>query len=1133
MKNLVIFFIAIVFLSTINVVKAQYQYTIYDDLPGMIKSYKPSYQDSFPDWAKMLYQEPINYFEVEESFKEWSKDNKVEKTAVLRYYKLWKRVVADFVIEDGSIEIPDLKLYEKNLRQSQLNYASRPTKSNDNWSFLGPKETFWLNESGSSTPPSSCPWQVNVYSFDVAPSDPNVIYAGTETSLVNKSVDNGLSWEQLGLNYPFGGGVTATVIHPTNPDIVYVSAGNQIHKTTDGGLSWEPMLESGSQFQADKLVIDPNNPDKIVAAASNGIQVSEDGGVNWDRNWNIRCWDIVIQSGNSNRIFGITKSAANFALVESNDGGNSFMTDTGFPTDIIEASGGLLAVTNANPNKIIAVMLSANNTPYLYVGNLSNGNWSLLAEGNTNQLPMNNGQGFFDLALEISPIDADLIFVGTTTLYKSSDGGNQFFAIGGYSGPFSIHPDIQDLKILNNGNMWVATDGGLSWSTDHFTSTNNYFSRNNGLVGSDMWGFHQGWNEDIIVGGRYHNGNTALADFYGEKALRMGGAESPTGWIIPGKSRHAAFNDLGNGWILPSSAEGQPEGRFIFSKYPNMEEYGGRRGNMVFHPNYYGTIYLGEGDAVWRSMDRGESFEMLHDFGSQTRYLDISFSNPNVLYIDIVNQGLFKSEDGGLSWIAKPSLTSGVYGNYNWEGKTQFVISPTDENTVYACLSNGTWSADIGKIFKSEDGGDSWENYTADLDEYTKCIVIQPDENGEDILYLFTNNKNGKSAKVFMRTEADNDWQEYSTAYPAGMSVNYAMPFFRDGKLRVAGTAAVWESPLEVEDMAALVQPWAEKSFYDCMFDTVFLNDHSIMNHEGASWFWEITPEPVYMEDASIRNPKVVLGNPGFYTVKLTITKDGTEYSREIVDMLETTTCPSIYDCDNPAEVPKDIWNLVYVDSEEVNYPGLATMSFDDDASTIWHTRWSTGSDPYPHEIQVDMGDLYLVSEFTVLNRQDGQNGRIKDYELYISDDTENWGLPVAVGEWQNTAAPQTIELDSPMEGQYFRLVALSEVNGNEWASAAEFSIVGCIDATGLEKISWDLKAFPIPTHDEVSIPLPAGSSFSYRIFSVNGQLIEEGQVTSNQSHTNFDLRAYNDGFYIVQLISTEGTYYYVKVLKE
>ena len=56
-----------------------------------------------------------------------------------------------------------------------------------------------------------------------------------------------------------------------------------------------------------------------------------------------------------------------------------------------------------------------------------------------------------------------------------------------------------------------------------------------------MWGFDQGWNEDVIVGGRYHNGNTAIADFYQPKALRMGGAESPTGWVMKGKSKHVAF----------------------------------------------------------------------------------------------------------------------------------------------------------------------------------------------------------------------------------------------------------------------------------------------------------------------------------------------------------------------------------------------------------------------------------------------------------------------------------------------------------------------------------------------------------------------------------------------------------------
>jgi len=162
--------------------------------------------------------------------------------------------------------------------------------------------------------------------------------------------------------------------------------------------------------------------------------------------------------------------------------------------------------------------------------------------------------------------------------------------------------------------------------------------------------------------------------------------------------------------------------------------------------------------------------------------------------------------------------------------------------------------------------------------------------------------------------------------------------------------------------------------------------------------------------------------------------------------MVTATTCPSIYDCNNPDILPKDIWSLIYVDSEEVNDPGLAVMSFDNDPSTIWHTAWSTGDVPYPHEIQIGLGQEYWIYKFIYLTRQDSENGRIKDYELYIGDDTLNWGIPVKTGQFVNTSALQTIVLDTAKAGRFFRLRALSEVNGNPWASAAEFSMVGCVD---------------------------------------------------------------------------------------
>ncbi len=651
-----------------------------------------------------------------------------------------------------------------------------------------------------------------------------------------------------------------------------------------------------------------------------------------------------------------------------------------------------------------------------------------------------------------------------------------------------------------------------------------------------MWGFDQGWNEDIVVGGRYHNGNTSIADFYGPKALRMGGAESPTGWVLQGKSRHVAFNDLGNGWILPATAEGIPEGRFIFSKYPNMEEYGGRRSNMVFHPNFYGTIYLGETRGVWKSTDMGVTYTLLHNFTNTVRYFQISRNNPQVLYVDVNAMGLYKSEDGGITWTLKPSLTAGEYGTSYWKGKLFFAISPVDENVIYACLQNGTWTADIGKVFRSEDGGDTWTDFTGSLLEYTKCMVIQPGSDGQDIVYLFSNSRNGQAANVFYRTAEMDDWAPYNTNYPAGMTVNMALPFFRAGKLRVAGNAGVWESPLAEAVFEPLIDPWVEKSAYNCMTDTLYFDDHSVINHAGASWHWEISPEPTYISNPDIRNPKVVLGNPGTYSVDFHLTQNGNIYEKSFPEMISTTSCPSIEDCDNPAEVPKDIWELVYVDSEEVNYPGTAVMAFDGDPETIWHTRWSTGDDPYPHEIQIDMGQPYKIFDFTYLTRQDGENGRIKEYELYISENTEVWGDAVATGQFVNTSAPQTITFDVPVIGRYFRLVALSEVNGNPWASAAEFYLKGCTDITSVENptaILPKIEAYPIPVKDQLTISIPNSSFVAYQIFSTSGSLVSKGEEALNSGQFSLDMSAFLPGIYFLNMMNENGLQFYVKVIRE
>ena len=1143
MKNIYFHYLLIVLSVTfVTTTIAQNHYTPYDDIPGIIKSYKPAYNDDFPHWAKMLYQYPINYYEITRDFEEYMFQHQGEKSPEIRYFKIWQRAISPYVLNDGTIKLPDIELYSEQLLNTQLDtYSSKSdgSRSNSDWTFLGPKETFWLNESGNSTAPDACPWQVNVYSFDVAPSNENVIYCGTETGFVNKTIDKGMSWQLMGADYFFGGGITAVAIHPTNENIVYVTGGNQVHKTVDGGNTWTPLLAAGEQFQSNRIKINPDIPDIVIAAAETGVHRSNDGGYSWSLRMPLKAYDIEFKTDDSDYVFAIVNEDGKFGVYTSGDGGVSFIPQIDFPNNIEDVSGGLLAVTEDNPDYMLAVVLSSDNTPYLYEANVWGASWvwDLLATGQTGSFPMNNGQGYFDLVLEMSPLDENLIFVGTTTLFKSSNGGLNFNAIGGYSGSFSIHPDIQDMKLLSNGETWVSTDGGMSYTTDNFTSTSNYFARINGLIGSGMWGFDQGWNEDLVVGGRYHNGNTAIADFYQPKALRMGGAESPTGWVLQGKSRHVAFNDLGNGWILPQTAEGEPEGRFIFSKYPNMDEYGGRRGNMVFHPNYYNTIYVGEGNAFWKSIDGGVTYDMLFDFGNKIRFMQISNNNPNVFYADIVNGGLYKSEDGGLTWELKPSLTGGNYGTSYWKGKTFFVISPWDENTIYACLQNGTWSSDIGEVYRSTDGGDTWEDWTGGLSEYTKNMAIQPTIDAGDLVYMFTNAISGETAKVYYRSEQMDDWELFNDNYPAGNHVILGLPFFRDSKLRVAGNAGVWESPLQEEEFAPIINPWLEKAWVNCMTDTLQFEDHSIINHDGVSWNWEITPEPEFIDDSEIRNPRVVLGQPGTYSITYSVTNNDSIYVVQLDDAITATTCPSIDDCENPAEIPKDDWELVYVDSEETGYPGLAIMSFDDDPSTIWHTRWSSGTDPYPHEIQIDLGEAYRLFEFTLLNRQSGQNGRIKEYELYISEDTLDWGEPVSTGEFENTAAPQTITFEESIVGRYFRLVGLSEVNGGAWSSAAELSFVGCTDITygiesGCEKVS-SLTAFPVPTNGLVNVSLPDGNLFNYKIVDLGGKVVKNGTIHKRDVIGSFDLSDYNRGIYIIHLTNDIGITYRVKVVKE
>ncbi|MEU4195176.1 endo-alpha-N-acetylgalactosaminidase family protein [Kribbella sp. NPDC026611] len=145
-----------------------------------------------------------------------------------------------------------------------------------------------------------------------------------------------------------------------------------------------------------------------------------------------------------------------------------------------------------------------------------------------------------------------------------------------------------------------------------------------------------------------------------------------------------------------------------------------------------------------------------------------------------------------------------------------------------------------------------------------------------------------------------------------------------------------------------------------------------------------------------------------------------------------------------PGIVPQSRITVAAVDSEDVATGGAATMALDGNPSTIWHSAWSEVSTPagFPHFMTLDLGSTYQVNGLSYLPRQSGTNGMFKGYELYVSTDGQDWGTPVATGEFPNSTAVQRVNFTAK-PGRFVKFVGTSSLNGAVFGSAAELNVYG------------------------------------------------------------------------------------------
>ena len=154
------------------------------------------------------------------------------------------------------------------------------------------------------------------------------------------------------------------------------------------------------------------------------------------------------------------------------------------------------------------------------------------------------------------------------------------------------------------------------------------------------------------------------------------------------------------------------------------------------------------------------------------------------------------------------------------------------------------------------------------------------------------------------------------------------------------------------------------------------------------------------------------------------------------------------------AVIPRTGW-IASADSANAAYSPASAI--DGDSSTYWHTEWSPSSAPYPHWFVVNLGSTRVVGGFKYLPRPaaSGTNGRIANWRFYTSTNGVNWTL-LTTGAFANSASEQTVYPIKTV--QYVKLEALSEVNGNPWASMAEFNLLDTAGAV-IPRAGWTASA--------------------------------------------------------------------------
>lgn len=919
-----------------------------------------------PQWAQLMYSENPNVYQVSQAYQDYYRTHTFEKNYHTQYYKRWMRQNQYLIDELGFIYTPTQVQLQN---EDALYFKKQNNLKTSNWSIVGPITTYQEGLAQGSG-------QTNVYSFDQCAAQTNVCYCGTEPGEVYKSTNGGLNWTLISKTIDFGSGVTALEVHPLDPNIVIAGGDKGLFLSDDGGLTWTNTLPS-TGLNVNEIYILPSNPNLILAATDKGLYRSTDAAQNWTQLYTQKSYDIKQKPGSSQTLYMLKNnpSLIRCEFFVSTDAGLTWtLQDAGWYNSTDPAridGGGRLAVSPADP-EIVYAYLIGNSKPndYGYIGvyrsNNSGQSWGLpngqvggpystahpnLAMGTPT---WNYHQGFYNCALVANPNNANELLIGGLNLYRSSDGAGSFAAVSGYiGGPLSLHVDNQDFRVIGN-HTWVTTDGGIYHSTDFMTTQPDFYM--SGVHGSDYWGFDNGWNEDVLVGGLYHNGNLAYHENYGVgNFLELGGGEAPTGYVNPGDNKLTYYSDV-DGKRIPATLDGAIQNA-SFGINPNESYWAAESTELVFHPNCYSIAYTGKDHQLYRTSDKGASFELVQTFGSNANarinYIEIASDNPQIMYLNqkAASGGigkLWKTTDGGLTWtqLTIPSGNS---------SRMLLALNPANAQELWLAYPSG---ANGFKVYKTMNGGGSWTNLTNSLLNNESVQALGHIAGTDGGIYVATNKA------VYYRNN-QTDFTLENNGLPLFTNGNILKPFYRDQKIRMATYGkGIYESNLVENPSEVIARITADKLSQTavCAIDSFYFDDYSFLSHQGANWQWTFpTGSP---SSSTLRNPAVYFQSPGQHLAILQVT-DGT--GQTDTDSLYVTLSmfnfqPGIQEDFQQEFLPQG-WSVV-------DHNGNGTWGLSTSAGGFGNSSQATFFNNYDIDAQGSYDDLIMPIETGYLSQQ-------------------------------------------------------------------------------------------------------------------------------------------------------------------